>query len=83
MSEHQPASRVAILLDHVPYGGEAQRAGLLAGDELTRIDGIAAATLEQARQRLDGPLAHDMVLELYRPKTGTYRVRVRREKLRP
>ena len=83
MSEHRPASRVALLLDHVPYGGEAQRAGLLAGDELTRIDGHGVASLEEARRRLDGPLSNDMVLELYRPKTGTYRVRVRREKLRP
>lgn len=83
LGEHRPASKLALLLDHVPYGGEAQRAGLLAGDELIRVDGQVVVSLEDARSRLDGPLAHDLVLELYRPKTGRYRVRVHREKLRP
>ncbi|MBM4359733.1 MAG: carboxypeptidase regulatory-like domain-containing protein [Deltaproteobacteria bacterium] len=83
LSELEAERGPAFVLDHVPYGGEAQRAGLLAGDELLRIDGHELASLEEARRRLDGPLSHDMVLELYRSKLGRYRVRVRREVLRP
>lgn len=73
----------AILFDYVPYGGEAQRAGIFAGDELLRVDGHDLASLEEARRRLSGPLSHDMVLDLFRPEHGRYRVRVRREVLRP
>jgi hypothetical protein len=73
----------AFMLEHVPYGGEAQRAGLLAGDELLGIDGHPLESLASARERLDGPLSHGMVLDLYRPGVGRYRVRVRREVLRP
>jgi hypothetical protein len=74
--------RPGVLLAHVPYGGEAQRAGLMSGDQLFGVDGIPIRSLEHARAKLDGPTSHDLVLELYRPKLGRFKVRVRREKLR-
>jgi hypothetical protein len=83
LSELEAERGPAFILDHVPYGGEAQRAGLLAGDELLRIDGHDLGSLEEARKRLDGPLSHDLVLDLYRPQHGRYRVRVRRDVIRP
>lgn len=73
----------AVVLEHVPYGGEAQRAGLFAGDELLSVDGVALRSLGHARERLDGPLSHALVLDLFRPGTGRVRVRVRREVPRP
>ncbi|MBM4375487.1 MAG: carboxypeptidase regulatory-like domain-containing protein [Deltaproteobacteria bacterium] len=83
LSEHEARRGIALLLEHVPYGGEALRAGLFAGDELLAIDGHPTESLADARARLDGPLSHGMVLDLYRPNVGRYRVRVRREVLRP
>jgi hypothetical protein len=82
LSETNSRHGIAVMLAHVPYGGEAQRAGLLAGDQLMTVDGLPVRSLEHARQKLDGPPSQDMVLELYRPKLGRFKVRVCREKLR-
>lgn len=71
-----------IVFEHVPYGGEAQRAGILPGDRLIALDGTPVRTLEVARRRLSGPLTSDMVLTLARPPDFRWRVRVRRERLR-
>jgi len=71
-----------VELVHVPFGSEAQRAGLLAGDQLLAIDGLPVRSLGDARRRLDGPLGRDVVLELARPPDLRWRVRVRRERVR-
>jgi len=71
-----------VVFEHVPYGGEAQRAGVMPGDRFLSADGAPVRTLEEARRRLSGPLGSDVVLELGRPPDYRWRVRVRRERLR-
>jgi len=71
-----------IVFEHVPYGGEAQRAGIMPGDRFLAANGAPVRTLEQARRRLSGPLGSDMVLEVGRPPDFRWRVRIRRERLR-
>jgi len=67
---------------HVPMGGEAQRAGILAGDRLLTFNLVPIRSLRHARRLLTGPVEEDFVLELSRPPDMRWRVRVRREKLR-
>ncbi len=71
-----------VTLAHVPYGGEAMRAGILAGDRLYAVDGRPVRALEEARHALDGPLSQELVLELGRAPDLHWRVRARRERLR-
>jgi len=71
-----------IVFEHVPYGGEAQRAGIMPGDRFLSANGAPVRTLEEARRRLSGPLGSDVVLEIGRPPDYRWRVRVRRERLR-
>ena len=44
---------------------EAERAGLLDGDELIAVDGVAVSTMTAARARLAGPLA-DVIVKVRR-----------------
>jgi predicted metalloprotease with PDZ domain len=71
-----------ILFEHVPLGGEAERAGILPGDELLGCDGRRVRSLEGARRCLNGPLGDDILLELARDSELRWRLRVRRERLR-
>ncbi|MSP26395.1 MAG: hypothetical protein EXR75_14830 [Myxococcales bacterium] len=71
-----------IRFAHVPYGGEAQRAGVLAGDRLYRVNGRLVDSIETARRLLDGAPSQDLVLELGRAPDLHWRVRARREQLR-
>ncbi|MEJ7735088.1 MAG: PDZ domain-containing protein [Polyangiaceae bacterium] len=63
-------------------------AGIEPGDELLRIDGREVRSIEQARKRLSGPLAEDIVLSLARDGGGDrggraeWLARVRRERVR-
>jgi C-terminal processing protease CtpA/Prc len=66
----------------VPLGGEARRAGILAGDRLLAYNGVPVRSLAHARRLLNGPIEEDFVLELSRAPDLRWRVRVRREKLR-
>ncbi len=71
-----------IIFAHVPFGGEAQRAGILPGDLLLAVDGVTVRSLGHARRRLTGPLSQDMVLRLARPPNARWAIRLRRERLR-
>jgi hypothetical protein len=62
----------------VAEGSEAERAGLLAGDAITDVDGVAVHTIEQARDKLGGPPGTDVVLGIRRA-SGATRIRVGRE----
>jgi hypothetical protein len=55
-----------VVVVSVAEGSEAERAGVAAGDVLLAVDDVAVATLEQARERLNGPIADDVVLRLRR-----------------
>jgi hypothetical protein len=55
-----------VVVVSVAEGSEAERAGVAAGDVLLAVDDVAVTTLEQARERLNGPIADDVVLRLRR-----------------
>jgi hypothetical protein len=55
-----------IVIVSVAEGSEAERGGVVAGDVLLAVDDASVATLEQARGRLNGPIADDVVLRLRR-----------------
>ncbi len=82
LSESSESGELVILFEHVPLRGEAQRAGILAGDQFLSHNGYPVRSLEEARQRLNGPISEDFVIELGRPPNLRWRVRVRRESLR-
>lgn len=82
LSESTESGARVIVFEHVPLRGEAQRAGILAGDRFLACDGVPIRTLEQARRSLNGPVTEDFVVELGRPPDHRWRVRVRREHLR-
>ncbi len=70
---------VVIVL--VAEGSEAERAGLLANDTLVDVDGTPVHTIEQAREKLSGPVGVDTVLQIKRGD-ASLRLRVARETVR-
>jgi S1-C subfamily serine protease len=62
-------------------GSEAERSGLAPGDVLVAVDGTAVSTMEDARAKLSGPLAADVVLRVRRGDQ-TLSLRVGREAVR-
>ncbi|HZO14567.1 MAG TPA: carboxypeptidase regulatory-like domain-containing protein, partial [Polyangiaceae bacterium] len=74
--------RGAILFEHVPLGGEAERAGIFPGDRLVACNGRRIRTIENARDCFNGSLSEDMLVQLARDPGLRWRVRVRRERLR-
>jgi hypothetical protein len=82
LSETVHAKRRVVIFEHVPLGGEAQRAGILAGDRFISFNGTPIRSIEHARRWLNGPLSEDFVVELERGEELRWRVRVRRERVR-
>jgi len=86
LGERWEGGNAAILVYMVPPGGEAEIAGLMAGDRLLEVNGVAVRSLEEARRRLSGPLSEDVVLKAARAAEEgppqTWRVRIRRERVR-
>ena len=73
----------------VPPASEAELAGIEPGDELLKVNGKAARSMEESRRLLTGPLSEDVIVELYRQDDGTpggsprnWLTRVRRERVR-
>ncbi len=62
----ETADPVEVVVVAVAPGGEAERAGLLPRDVLLEVDGHAVSQMKEARQRLSGPLADDVVLRVRR-----------------
>jgi protocatechuate 3,4-dioxygenase beta subunit len=60
---------------------EAERAGLVPGDVLVAVDGANVGSMEEARAKLSGPLAEDVVVAVRRGDQ-TFTLRVGREALR-
>lgn len=67
-----------VMIAAVAAGSEAERVGLLEGDELVSVDGVPATSMATARARLSGPLGVDVIL-IVRRKIGDRTVRVPRE----
>ena len=79
LGEVSAAHEVVIVA--VADGSEAERAGVLAGDVLLRVDDVPVHGIEEARAKLSGPLGDDVVLELRR-SAGVRSLRVAREPVR-
>ena len=71
----------AVVVVSVVEASEAERAGIVPGDVLLEVDGAPVAGMQEARARLSGPIAEDVVVALQRGDR-TLTVRVAREAVR-
>jgi len=55
-----------VFIDSVTPGSDAERSGLLAGDRIESIDGVAVTDVAGARRRLTGSENRDVLIELSR-----------------
>jgi hypothetical protein len=69
-----------VVLSVVP-GTEAERAGLAPGDVLTAVDGVDVRTMQEARAKLSGPVADDVLVGVRRGDRALT-LRVTREAVR-
>jgi hypothetical protein len=67
-----------VMIAAVAPSSEAERAGLLEGDELVSVDAVPATSIATARARLSGPLGADVIL-IVRRKSGDRSIRIPRE----
>ncbi len=81
LGERDEGGGTWVVVVHVAPGSEAERAGLLAGDLLLRVDGARVSDMTEARARLSGPVRGDVVLEVRREGEARA-LRVRREQVR-
>jgi S1-C subfamily serine protease len=65
----------------VAEGSEAERAGLAPGDVVLAVDGAPVHTMEEARAKMSGPLADDVVVQVRRGDRALA-LRVTREAVR-
>ena len=57
---------VDVVIVSVVEGSEAERAGLAPGDVVTSVDGASVASMQQARDKLAGPVADDVLVGVRR-----------------
>jgi hypothetical protein len=62
----ETAAPVQVAIVSVTEGSEAERAGLAPGDAIVSVDGSAVGSIAEARARLAGPVADDVVLVVRR-----------------
>jgi hypothetical protein len=72
---------VEVVIASVAEGSEAERAGLAPGDVLLAVDGAPVHTMEEARAKMSGPIADDVVVHVRRGE-HTLALRVTREAVR-
>jgi hypothetical protein len=70
-----------VVVVSVADGSEAERAGLRAGDVVVTVDGAPVQTMDDARARLNGPIANDVLVGIRRAE-GALTLRVPREAVR-
>ena len=74
-----------VVVIDVPEGSEAEYAGVEPEDIILSVRGTPVRSIEEARDRLSGPLSEDVVVELSRQgkaEAATVRLRLRRETVR-
>lgn len=75
LGERGQAPNIRVVIAQVATGSEAEKAGLLAGDELELIDGTPPADMHDARRRLSGPMGNTVVVTVNRDgDSQSYRV---------
>ncbi|HEX3343286.1 MAG TPA: carboxypeptidase regulatory-like domain-containing protein, partial [Polyangiaceae bacterium] len=72
---------VDVVVVSVVPGSEAERAGLAPGDVVASVDGAAVRTMEEARAKLSGPVADDVLVGVKRGDRALT-LRVTREAVR-
>jgi hypothetical protein len=72
---------VEVVVVSVVEGSAAERAGLSAGDVLASVDGVEVHSMGEARTKLGGPVADDVVLAVRRGDAALT-LRVAREPVR-
>jgi hypothetical protein len=77
----ETAAPVEVRIVSVMDGSEAERAGLAPGDTIVSVDGAPVASIEEARAKLSGPIADDVIVEVRRG-AETKTLRVSREAVR-
>lgn len=84
LGERTERGKKVIVVVMVPPNGEAEVAGVEPGDRLLKVNDHEVRTIEDARRRISGPLAEDVVLTLAPDAEGEKprRLRVRRERVR-
>jgi hypothetical protein len=70
-----------VVVVSVVEQSEAERAGLVPGDVLVAVDGANVTTMDEARTKLSGPLAEDVVVAVRRGDRS-FTLRVGREAVR-
>jgi hypothetical protein len=70
-----------VVVVSVTAGSEAERAGLAPDDVVLSVDGAPVGTIEEAREKLGGPLSDDVVVRVQRGDRELA-VRVAREAVR-
>jgi Carboxypeptidase regulatory-like domain/PDZ domain len=55
-----------VVVLSVAAGSEAERRGLAPGDVIVTVDGMQVRTIEEARERLGGPMSDDVVVKVRR-----------------
>jgi membrane-associated protease RseP (regulator of RpoE activity) len=73
------ANQVVIVA--VVDGSEAERAGIAPGDTLLEVDGARVSSMTDARSRLSGPVADDVVVKVQRAGRA-FSLRIPREQVR-
>ncbi len=80
LGERDVSGGVRVVVVSVSPHGEAERAGLLAGDIILSVDGTRARTMTQTRTLTNGKSGSDVVIEVER-SGQRHSYRVRRESL--
>lgn len=70
-----------VVIAAVAPGSEAERAGILEGDEIVSVDGVSSTSIPATRARLSGQLGADVILVIRR-KSGDKSIRVPREAIK-
>lgn len=92
LGERTEQGRKIVLVMMVPPGSEAEVGGIEPGDQLIAVNGQEVKSIEDARRRLTGPLAEDVIVSLGRegvmksdkqaPPKIVWLARIRRERVR-
>ncbi|HQP34764.1 MAG TPA: carboxypeptidase regulatory-like domain-containing protein [Polyangiaceae bacterium] len=75
------AGASGVVVRTVAAGSTAERAGIMPGDVIVRIDGVVPSSAGDAQRKLAGPENHDVLVELQRGKQ-TLTLRAARERIR-
>jgi S1-C subfamily serine protease len=81
LGERDTEDGTEVVVVHVAQGSEAERAGLIVGDVVRRVDGRAVDSMYDARSRISGRPGSDVLLALGRAG-GETSLRVTRENVR-